>query len=301
MPPTAKTPQAPARPAEAITVPPQPKASPAPPKEAARPGPTDQWPVLPKQPLPLWPPEQPLPPLSQPGWTWPPLLPGSTGVTMETGEAGPPGTKRVSGKGLPQGVDGQTGHRPVPSAEGYAGAPGKPRLGQVGMGWSGAPPGGTVQKGLPARVLVPRDTARQASQSTSWLGTAGQAGTCPAMSWPSEVVCHPPREGTLGPRVWYAWALSVPLLPCAVVTVHRVPAGAASICEPGLDPGLLSPTLGATRVTGVLPGPGRVSFRGTQSRKFGVGPFLWQPGVLRIGAYRAAGPAASRWRMGTVG
>ena len=52
---------------------------------------------------------------------------------METGEAGPPGRMGVSGRGLPRGVDGQTGQRPIPSAEGYAGAPGKctPGIGRL--------------------------------------------------------------------------------------------------------------------------------------------------------------------------
>ena len=57
------------------------------------------------------------PPPLRPGWTGLPFLPGSTGVIMETGEAGPPGRMGVSGRGLPRGVDGQTGQRPIPSAE----------------------------------------------------------------------------------------------------------------------------------------------------------------------------------------
>ncbi|XP_045880021.1 EMILIN-2 [Meles meles] len=81
---------------------------------------TGQQPVLPKKP------PQPLPPPAWPGWTGLPFLPGSTGVIMETGEAGPPGRMGVSGRGLPQGVDGQTGQRPIPSTEGFAGAPGYP-------------------------------------------------------------------------------------------------------------------------------------------------------------------------------
>lgn len=61
-----------------------------------------------------------------------PYLPGSTGVIMETGEAGPPGRMGVSGRGLPQGVDGQTGQGPIPSAEGFAGAPGRaPAAGHI--------------------------------------------------------------------------------------------------------------------------------------------------------------------------
>lgn len=71
-----------------------------------------------------------------------PSLPGSTGLMMETGEAGPPGGQGVSGKGLPQGEYGQTGHRPAPSAEGYAGAPGYPQ----------APP--AASPGLPVPALV---------------------------------------------------------------------------------------------------------------------------------------------------
>lgn len=47
---------------------------------------------------------------------------------METGEAGPPGRMGMSGRGLPQGVDGQMGQGPIPSSEGYAGAPGKSAL-----------------------------------------------------------------------------------------------------------------------------------------------------------------------------
>lgn len=61
---------------------------------------------------------------------------------METGEAGPPGRMGVSGRGLPRGVDGQTGQRPIPSAEGYAGAPGYPK----------SPP--AASPGAPAPSLV---------------------------------------------------------------------------------------------------------------------------------------------------
>lgn len=114
-------------PAEAITAPPQPEPSAVPPERAAGRGPLDQRPVLPKWPPQPRPPEH-LPPLPfQPGWLAPHQLPGTTGVVMETGEAGPPGQKHVSGKGLPRGVDGQSGLRPEPSAEGYAGAPGYPQ------------------------------------------------------------------------------------------------------------------------------------------------------------------------------
>lgn len=88
-----------------------PPSTPSPPRD---PG---QKPVLPKR----------RPPPLRPGWTGLPFLPGSTGVIMETGEAGPPGRMGVSGRGLPRGVDGQTGQRPIPSAEGYAGAPGYPK------------------------------------------------------------------------------------------------------------------------------------------------------------------------------
>ncbi|XP_003464495.2 EMILIN-2 [Cavia porcellus] len=114
-------------PAEATDAVPQPEPSLAPPEDTARQWPTDQRPGLPKRPLAPWPPEQPLPAPFGPGWTGPPLLPGATGVVMETGEAGPPGRKAVWGKGLLRGVDGQSGRRPEPSAEGYAGAPGYPQ------------------------------------------------------------------------------------------------------------------------------------------------------------------------------
>lgn len=46
---------------------------------------------------------------------------------METGQAGPPAGAGVSGRGLPRGVDGHTGSGTVPSAEGFAGAPGEAR------------------------------------------------------------------------------------------------------------------------------------------------------------------------------
>ncbi|XP_042531226.1 EMILIN-2 [Dipodomys spectabilis] len=104
---------------EAPTEPPQPR--PPSPEEPALPPRVGQQPVLPQRPL------QPLPPPSRRGWPGLPLLPGSTGVIMETGEAGPPGRMGVSGRGLPHGVDGQTGQAAIPSAEGYAGAPGYPK------------------------------------------------------------------------------------------------------------------------------------------------------------------------------
>uniref|UniRef100_A0A8C2YMX7 EMILIN-2 n=1 Tax=Chinchilla lanigera TaxID=34839 RepID=A0A8C2YMX7_CHILA len=109
--------EAPPVPAAASTALPQPEPSPAPPEDAASERAPDQRPVLPKRPPP--------PPALHPSWMGPRPLPGATGVVMETGEAGPPGGKGVSGKGLPRGVDGQSGLRPEPSAEGYAGAPGK--------------------------------------------------------------------------------------------------------------------------------------------------------------------------------
>ncbi|XP_062933172.1 EMILIN-2 [Cynocephalus volans] len=101
--------KAPQAPAEAPTEPPPP------------PEDTAQRPVLPLRPP--WPPEDTLPPPAWPGWPGLPFLPGSTGVIMETGEAGPPGRTGMSGRGLPPGADGHT----VPSAEGYAGAPGYPK------------------------------------------------------------------------------------------------------------------------------------------------------------------------------
>lgn len=61
---------------------------------------------------------------------------------METGEAGPPGRMGMSGRGLPQGVDGQMGQGPIPSSEGYAGAPGYPK----------SPPVATPGVSLPALV-----------------------------------------------------------------------------------------------------------------------------------------------------
>uniref|UniRef100_A0A2K6U4T9 EMILIN-2 n=1 Tax=Saimiri boliviensis boliviensis TaxID=39432 RepID=A0A2K6U4T9_SAIBB len=102
-------PSSPPLPTEAPTEPPQPE--PAPPRpsshttseDPARRPPTGQKPTL------------------------RPRLPGSTGVFMETGQAGPPAGSGVSGRGLLRGVDGQTGRGSVPSAEGFAGAPGYPK------------------------------------------------------------------------------------------------------------------------------------------------------------------------------
>ncbi|XP_045742934.2 EMILIN-2 isoform X2 [Mirounga angustirostris] len=130
--PRGKTPQVPGRPShpaleEAPTEASHPQPTPLPtpsapllPEDSRRWPHTGQWPVLPKRP------PQPLPPPTRLDWTGMPYLPGSTGVIMETGEAGPPGRMGVSGRGLPQGVDGQTGQGPIPSAEGFAGAPGYP-------------------------------------------------------------------------------------------------------------------------------------------------------------------------------
>ncbi|XP_040488623.1 EMILIN-2 [Ursus maritimus] len=131
-PPHGKAPQVPGRPSHPPLVEapteashpertplPTPSAPPLPEDPGKRPH-TGQQPVLPKRP------PRPLPPPAWPGWTGLPFLPGSTGVIMETGEAGPPGRMGVSGRGLPQGVDGQTGQRRIPSAEGFAGAPGYP-------------------------------------------------------------------------------------------------------------------------------------------------------------------------------
>ncbi|ELK05724.1 EMILIN-2 isoform X1 [Pteropus alecto] len=132
-PPRGKAPQAPERPpqlAEAPTEPSHPELTPPSlPRPGALPPPEDpeqrlhtgQQPVLPERPPQL------LPPPAWPSWTGLPFLPGSTGVIMETGEAGPPGRLGVSGKGLPHGVDGHTRQVPIPSAEGFAGAPGYPR------------------------------------------------------------------------------------------------------------------------------------------------------------------------------
>ncbi|XP_064363327.1 EMILIN-2 isoform X1 [Dromaius novaehollandiae] len=82
----------------------------------------------PRQRIPLQPPQS-RPPLrpSLPGSGVVPFLPG-TGIIVETGEAGPPGTVLMSGRGRLRSVDGQAGQSTMPSAEGYAGAPGYPKL-----------------------------------------------------------------------------------------------------------------------------------------------------------------------------
>ncbi|KAM9094908.1 EMILIN-2 [Sarcophilus harrisii] len=102
---------------------------PLPPKTPGKPF----QPGIPQQPSQSKTPPQPSPPKHMPshselpGWTGLPFLPGSTGVIMETGEAGPPGKMVMSGRGLPNGVDGQDSRWPIPSSEGYAGAPGYPK------------------------------------------------------------------------------------------------------------------------------------------------------------------------------
>ncbi|CAO2616864.1 Emilin2 [Lemmus lemmus] len=106
------------------------------PEDPTRPPQTGQQPILPQKPL------QPPPLPAWPGRPGLPFLPGSSGVSMETGEAGPPGRMGVSGRGLPQGVDGQMGQGPIPSSEGYAGAPGYPK----------SPPVATPGVPLPALV-----------------------------------------------------------------------------------------------------------------------------------------------------
>uniref|UniRef100_A0ABI7WCN3 C1q domain-containing protein n=1 Tax=Felis catus TaxID=9685 RepID=A0ABI7WCN3_FELCA len=160
-PPRGKAPQVPGRPShpgpvEAPTEASHPKPTPLPrpsapplPEEPGKRLPTGQQPVLPKRPL------QPLPPPAWPRWTGLPFLPGSTGVIMETGEAGPPGRMGVSGRGLPQGVDGQTGQGPIPSAEGFAGAPGYPSSPPVASPGTPAPSlvsfsAGLTQKPFPS-------------------------------------------------------------------------------------------------------------------------------------------------------
>nr|KAF6329936.1 elastin microfibril interfacer 2 [Myotis myotis] len=130
-PPAGKAPQASEKPpqlAEVPTEPSLPELTP-PPLPSAPPPPEDPGQQLHsgQQPVPPKRPQQPLPWPVWPGWTGLPFLPGSTGVIMETGEAGPPGRMGVSGRGLPQGVDGQMGQAPIPSAEGFAGAPGYSR------------------------------------------------------------------------------------------------------------------------------------------------------------------------------
>ncbi|NXW65327.1 EMIL2 protein, partial [Eurystomus gularis] len=83
----------------------------------------------PRQRTPLQPPQpRPLPRPALPGSGVVPFLPGTTGIIVETGEAGPPGTVLMSGRGRLRNVDGQAGQSTMPIAEGYAGAPGYPKL-----------------------------------------------------------------------------------------------------------------------------------------------------------------------------
>ncbi|XP_036029721.1 EMILIN-2 [Onychomys torridus] len=133
-PPSGKTPLEPTRPSEAA--PTEPPHLTPPPEDSARPPQTGQRPILPQRPL------KPPPLPAWPGRPGLPYLPGSSGVIMETGEAGPPGRMVMSGRGLPQGVDGQMGQGPIPSSEGYAGAPGYPK----------SPP--VVTPGVPLPALV---------------------------------------------------------------------------------------------------------------------------------------------------
>ncbi|NXT60553.1 EMIL2 protein, partial [Chaetops frenatus] len=82
----------------------------------------------PRQRIPLLPPQlRPPPRPALPGSAVVPLLPGTTGIILETGEAGPPGTALMSGRGRLGSVDGQAGQSTMPIAEGYAGAPGYPK------------------------------------------------------------------------------------------------------------------------------------------------------------------------------
>uniref|UniRef100_A0A670YKS7 EMILIN-2 n=1 Tax=Pseudonaja textilis TaxID=8673 RepID=A0A670YKS7_PSETE len=60
---------------------------------------------------------------SKPGFS---SLPGSGGLLMEAGQAGPPGTLLRSRKGLPKRINGQDGQNNMLISEGYAGAPGYP-------------------------------------------------------------------------------------------------------------------------------------------------------------------------------
>ncbi|NXP44292.1 EMIL2 protein, partial [Heliornis fulica] len=82
---------------------------------------------IPHQPPQLRPPPPPPRP-ALPGSGVVPFLPGTTGIILETGEAGPPGTVLMSGRGRLRSVDGQAGQSTMPVAEGYAGAPGYPKL-----------------------------------------------------------------------------------------------------------------------------------------------------------------------------
>ncbi|XP_030302068.1 EMILIN-2 [Calypte anna] len=83
----------------------------------------------PRQRIPLQPPQpRPLPRPALPGSEVMPFVPGTTGIILETGEAGPPGTVLMSGRGRLRSADGQAGQSTMPIAEGYAGAPGYPKL-----------------------------------------------------------------------------------------------------------------------------------------------------------------------------
>lgn len=55
----------------------------------------------------------------------PGLLPGSSGMLMENGQAGAPGTLLMTGRGRSKTINGQDGQNNVPLSEGYAGAPGE--------------------------------------------------------------------------------------------------------------------------------------------------------------------------------
>uniref|UniRef100_A0A663M9L5 EMILIN-2 n=1 Tax=Athene cunicularia TaxID=194338 RepID=A0A663M9L5_ATHCN len=79
--------------------------------------PRQRTPLQPLQP-------RPLPRPALPGSGVAPFLPGTTGIILETGEAGPPGTVLMSGRGRLRSVDGQAGQSTMPIAEGFAGAPG---------------------------------------------------------------------------------------------------------------------------------------------------------------------------------
>nr|XP_034981571.1 EMILIN-2 [Zootoca vivipara] len=57
-----------------------------------------------------------------------PSLPGSSGIFMETGQAGPPGTVLMSEKGRKKRINGQNGQNNMLVSEGSAGAPGYPKL-----------------------------------------------------------------------------------------------------------------------------------------------------------------------------
>ncbi|NXU42058.1 EMIL2 protein, partial [Drymodes brunneopygia] len=80
----------------------------------------------PRHRIPLLPPQlRPHPRPALPGSAVVPLLPGTTGVILETGEAGPPGAVLMSGRGRLRSADGQAGQSTMPRAEGFAGAPGE--------------------------------------------------------------------------------------------------------------------------------------------------------------------------------